>query len=93
MSWDFIELGKIRPEVVPPQVIRTVPHTAWQARSFHVPKALEGKDIKLMNNRIKKGILKFCSEPYRNLFFLVGKKKPREYRLINIAMNYNQVTI
>ena len=68
-------------------------HTAWQARSFHVPKALKGKVIKLVNDRIKKGVLEFYHGPYRNPFFLVGKKKPGEYRLVNAAMNYNRVTI
>jgi hypothetical protein len=31
LAWDFEHCGKVDQEVVPPQVIRTVPHKAWMA--------------------------------------------------------------
>jgi hypothetical protein len=37
-------------------------------------------------------VLEYSKGLYRNLWFLVKKKKPREYRLINLAMHLNIVT-
>ena len=93
LAWEFSEMGRIKEEVAPPQVIRTIPHEAWQAKNFHTPKALEKKVIELVLDRVRKGVLEGCHGPYRNPFFLVAKKKPGDYRLVNAAMNINRVTI
>jgi hypothetical protein len=34
-------------------------------------------------------VLEYSKGPYRNLWFLVKKKKPREYKLINLAIYLN----
>jgi Integrase zinc binding domain/RNase H-like domain found in reverse transcriptase/Reverse transcriptase (RNA-dependent DNA polymerase) len=92
LAWDFGEMGKVRPEVAPPQEIHTVSHEPWQAPSFPVPKALHGVVSEMLRERLKRGILEPCHGPYRNPWFLV-KKNNGKYRLINAAMNINRVTI
>ena len=74
-------------------MIRTIPYKAWQAKSFYTLKALEKKIIKLIEDRLKKGVFKYYYRSYRNLFFLVIKKNPREYRIVNTAIKINRVTI
>ena len=92
LSWDFEEMGRIRPEVAPEQEIKTVPHEAWQANSFPTPKALESVVRDLFKERIDKGTLEECNGPYRNPWFLVRKQNGK-YRIINAAMHMNAVTI
>ena len=93
LSWTFDEIGKVRPEVAPDQEIRTVEHKAWQVPSFPVPRALNQKVIEMLRKRIRNGLLEPCHGPYRNPWFLVGKKEKGEYRLVNAAMKLNGVTI
>jgi hypothetical protein len=61
--------------------------------NFPIPRALKGKVIEILNNRIKKDILEKSENPYRNLWFLAKKKNKISYRLINTAMEINRVTI
>jgi hypothetical protein len=37
-------------------------------------------------------VLEYSEGPYRNPWFLVSKKKPGEYRLVNLAIKLNAVT-
>jgi hypothetical protein len=37
-------------------------------------------------------VLKYSKELYKNLWFLVKKKKPREYKLINLTIYLNVIT-
>jgi hypothetical protein len=92
ISWEFKEMGRVRPEVAPPQEIHTVAHEPWRAPNFPVPKALHKTVCDMLRERLEKGTLEYCNGPYRNPWFLV-KKKTRGYRLINAAMNINKVTI
>jgi hypothetical protein len=46
----------------------------------------------MLKERLDKGVLEYSKGPYRNPWFLVKKKKPGEYRLINLAMHLNAVT-
>ena len=46
----------------------------------------------MLKERLDRGVLEYFKGPYRNLWFLVKKKKPREYRLINLAIHLNIVT-
>jgi hypothetical protein len=92
LSWDFSEIGKVRSAVAVPQQIRTVPHTAWQAPGFPIPRALTGTVVEMLKDRISSGLLEPCYGPYRNPWFLV-KKKSGKYRMVNAAMNINKVTV
>ncbi len=40
LAWDFSHLGKVKPEVAPPQKIETIEHKAWQSPGFVYLKAL-----------------------------------------------------
>ena len=88
LVWDMSELGKIHPEVAPPQKIRTVPHEAWQASSFPIPKGLLRIVIEMLQSYVKAGVLKYCDRLYRNPWFLI-KKKCDKYCIVNTAMNTN----
>ena len=46
----------------------------------------------MLKERLDRGVLEYFKGLYRNLWFLVKKKKLREYRLINLAMHLNAVT-
>jgi len=92
LAWDFSEMSRIHPEVAPPQKIRTVPHEAWQAHSFPIPKGLTRTVIQMLEERLKSGVLERCDGPYRNPWFLV-KKKSGKYRVVNAAMEMNKYTV
>jgi hypothetical protein len=46
----------------------------------------------MLKEQLDKGVLEYSKGLYKNLWFLVKKKKPGEYRLINLAMHLNIVT-
>ena len=46
----------------------------------------------MLKERLNKGVLEYSKELYRNPWFLIKKKKPGEYRLINLAIYLNIVT-
>jgi hypothetical protein len=54
--------------------------------SFPIPRAFKEKIIEMLNDRIKRDILKKSESPYRNLWFLAKKKDKISYRLINATM-------
>jgi hypothetical protein len=61
--------------------------------SFPIPRALKKKVIKILNDRIKKDILKRSESPYRNSWFLAKKKDKISYRLVNTIIEMNRVII
>ncbi|RDW88494.1 hypothetical protein BP6252_00526 [Coleophoma cylindrospora] len=92
IAFNFEEIGLLRPEVAPPQEIRTIPHVAWQTLGYPIPKALKSDAIAMIHERYKKGTIEPAYGPYRNPWFLVAKNKGG-YRLINDAQWTNKVTI
>ena len=66
LAFDFTQLGRVSSDVAPPQVIRTIPHKAFQAPSFPIPKALIPLAIKMFKDRIDSGQLEPSEGPYRN---------------------------
>jgi hypothetical protein len=93
IAFDWKECGKVHEDVTPPIVIKTVPHKAWQAAGFAFPKALREKMMEMLRDRLDKGVLERCFGPYRNPWFLVSKKTPGQYRLVNACMEMNRYTI
>ena len=93
LSWDFSEIGQVRPEVTPPVEIRTIPHKAWQVPGFQIPRSLNDVVAEMIKERLRNKILEPCYGPYRNPWFLVKKKEPGKYRLVNAALEMNKVTI
>jgi hypothetical protein len=45
----------------------------------------------MLKERLNRGVLEYSKGLYRNLWFLVKKKKPGDYRLINLATYLNIV--
>ena len=45
----------------------------------------------MLKERLDRGVLEYSKGLYKNLWFLVKKKKPGEYRLINLAIYLNVV--
>jgi hypothetical protein len=46
----------------------------------------------MLKERLNREVLEYSKGPYRNLWFLVKKKKPRDYKLINLATHLNIIT-
>jgi hypothetical protein len=93
LAWNFTHCGKVRPEIISLQKIKIVPHEAWQVSNFLISRALKRKVIEILNDRIKRNVLKRSENPYRNPWFLVKKKDKISYRLVNIIMEMNRVII
>jgi hypothetical protein len=91
--WDFIEKDSIRSKITSLMKIRTMSHEAWQILELQILKALIEIVAEMIKNRIKNDVLEFCYELYRNSWFLVKKKKKEKYRLINVVLKINRVTI
>jgi hypothetical protein len=45
----------------------------------------------MLKEQLDKGVLEYSKGLYRNLWFLVKKKKPGEYKLINLTMHLNAI--
>ena len=93
LAFDWKEVGKIHEDVSPPIVIKTIEHKAWQEPNFPCPRALIPIVVKMLQERLERGVLEKCDGPYRNPWFLVAKKLAGTYRLINAAMKMNSVTL
>ena len=93
IAFDWTESSQIHEDVSPPIMIKTVEHEAWQEPSFPVPKGLLPVVLEILRDRLERGVLEYCDGPYRNPWFLVAKKAPGAYRLINAAMKLNSVTL
>jgi hypothetical protein len=78
-------------DISPPIIINIIKHKAWQAANFLCPKPLLLLIIKMLKEQLNRGMLKYFKGLYRNLWFLVKKKKPGEYKLINLAIYLNIV--
>jgi len=92
MAWNFSDLGRLGEEVMPAVKVRTVPHEAWQAPTYPVPRAVRPELVKMLQERVKAGIMEECYGAYRNPWFLV-KKKSGTHRFINSAVHMNAVTL
>ena len=49
--------------------------------------------VKMLLERLERGVLEKCNGPYRNPWFLVVKKVARTYKLINVVIKMNSVTL
>lgn len=92
LAWSFEHCGRVRELVAPPQVLKVVEHKAWQASSIPIPRALHGKVVELLRERLQRGVLEESQGAYRNAWFLVSKKDGG-LRLINSATRINKETI
>ena len=93
IAFDDSEMGMLKPEIEPPIVIHTVPHTPWQQQNLWLPKAMQETATKIVKEKLANGMLEHSQGPYRSRYFLVLKKNPEEYRFINDMQPLNKVTI
>lgn len=93
LAWDFTEMGKVKKEVAPTQKIRNIEHKAWQVPGFQIPKALSSIVIDMLQERLKMEVIEPCHGPCRHLWYLVKKSTPGKYRLVNVAVELNRVTV
>lgn len=91
IAFTFTESGRISHEVAPPYKIKTVPHKAWQVKSFPIAKSAEEEVMQMFHERLQRGVLERCDSPYRNPWFLVAKKDGT-HRLVDNAQHLNRVT-
>jgi len=83
IAFDDSEMGLLSPEIEPPVVIHTIPHTPWQQQNIRLPKAMQEVATKHVKEKLANGMLEFSQGPCRSRYFLVKKKDPGEYRFIN----------
>jgi hypothetical protein len=92
LAFDFSHIRRVRSDVAPPQIIKTVEHKAWQVPRFPIPKALRPIVVTMLQERVKYKVLEYCDSLYQNLWFLVQKKSGK-YRLVNAVIKLNKHTI
>ena len=85
-------LTTLNPDIEPPVVIPTVPHTPWQMPQMKFGENMKREAIKIINDELENGLLEPSQGAYRNQYFLVQKKDGR-YRLILDLQPLNKVTI
>ena len=66
---------------------------AWQEKNFPYLKALLPIIVQILIVYLNRGVLEKSKGLYRNLWFLVAKKLAGTYRLINIVIKINAVTL
>ena len=48
LAWDFLEIGKVKKKVAPPQKIRIIDHQTWRVPEFQILKALSSIVIDIL---------------------------------------------
>jgi len=87
------EMGLLHESIEPPVVVHTVPHSPWQQQNLRLLKLMQGAALAIIKEKLENGMLEYSQGPYRSRYFLVAKKKPGEWRLINDVQPMNRVTI
>ena len=70
-----------------------MPHKVWEIFDFSVSKIWKFIVINILQKWINAEYLKSCFEFYCNVWFLINKKVKNKYRMINIAININEIII
>lgn len=93
LAFDDSEMGLLDASIEPPVVVHTVPHTPWQQNSHRLPKAMQEEAAEIIQEKLDHGLYEFSQGPYRGRYFLVEKKEPSKWRLVNDVQPMNKVTI
>src|SRR5271169_1991457 len=93
IAFEDSEMGFLNPEIEPPVVIHTVPHSPWQQQNLRLPKAMQEAATAIVREKLANGVFEFAQGPYRSRYFLVEKKAPGTWRLVNDIQQLNKVTI
>ena len=62
-------MGLLRPEIEPPVVIHTVPHTPWQQQNIRLPYAMREAATKIVKKKLANGLLEHSQGHYRKSLF------------------------
>ncbi len=66
LAFDFSYLERVSHDVALLQVIKMIPHKAWQASRLWVPRALLPVAVDIFQKRLKHEVLEHGDSPYRN---------------------------
>ena len=78
LAFEWPECRRFHEDVSLLITINIVEHKAWQVLNFPCLKVLLLTVIKILKDQLDRGVLEYLEGPYRNAWFLVKKKKPRE---------------
>jgi hypothetical protein len=73
IAFDSSEKGRFANFIEPPHIIPTIPHKVWQTSNFRIPVALQQTSIRLLEDYLAYGMIKWSFGPYRSGWFLVEK--------------------
>lgn len=91
-SFGTSEIGLIKDEVIPPYQIKTIPHQAFQSKSYPVPNALFPAVKDMLRDKLNSKMLEPSNGPYSNPFFVLPKAVGHPRLLIDMQ-RVNAVTI
>jgi hypothetical protein len=83
LAFEDAHMGLLDPAIEPPIQIHTVPHEPWQQQNLRLPKAMQDVATDIVKQKLDAGILEHSQGPYRGRYFVVAKKEPSSWRLIN----------
>lgn len=89
----FEKIGIVNFNIALLQEIQTISHKAWQMQGFAISKTFISIVTEMLQEYFNWRTLKLCHGPYKNSWFLVKKKKKDKYKLINVTLDMNKVTI
>jgi hypothetical protein len=64
IAFDDSEMGLLRPEIEPPVIIHTVPHSPWQQQNLRLPKAMQEAATNHVKEKLVNGTLEFSQGLY-----------------------------
>ncbi len=91
--FDQTKSSQIHEDISPLIVIKMIEHKVQQELSFLVLRALLLIVLEILRDQLQREVLEYYNRLYQNLQFLVTKKAPRIYRLINTIMKLNLVSL
>ena len=91
-SFETSEIGLIKDEVIPPYQIKTIPHQAFQSKSYPVPNAFFPAVKDMLRDKLNSKMLEPSNGPYSNPFFVLPKAVGHPRLLIDMQ-RVNAVTI
>ena len=91
-SFDLLQKGRLKEDVVAPIKIHTIPHTPWNIRERPIPPAHFKKLIEFLKEKLRAGIMEPSSGSYASPWFVVAKKDG-DIRFIQDLQVLNKITI
>lgn len=92
-AWNDTERGHFREDFFPPVDIPVVPHKPWIVRNRPIPPGIYDELCRLLQRKIKAGVLEKSCASYRGGWFTVVKKDGTSLRIVHSLEPLNAVTI